>query len=150
MRGAVEAIHLVGVRGRDPEPVQAVVADAGRGLRGDCHHELPDTNDITLIEGEALERLATEHGVTLRAGESRRNVTTRGLDLGELVGRRFRVGEVVCEGIERCEPCARLRRLTGEPRVLRGLAHTGLEAAIVEGGTFRVGDAVEPLHRSDA
>jgi MOSC domain-containing protein YiiM len=143
MSGAVERIHVVPLRGADAEPLAEVLADANRGLRGDRHHGLPDANDITLIEAEALERLATEHGVNLAPGESRRNVTTRGLDLGTLIGRRFRVGEAVCEGTERCEPCAKLRRLTGEPAVLRGLVHTGLEAAIVEGGTIRVGDEVE-------
>ena len=35
--------------------------------------------------------------------------------------------------------------VTGEPGVLRGLVHTGLEAAIVEGGTIRVGDRIEPV-----
>jgi MOSC domain-containing protein YiiM len=145
MSGAVERIHVVPLRGGDAEAVDEVLAEAGRGLRGDCHHGLPASNDLTLIEAEALERLATDHGVNLEPGESRRNVTTRGLDLGTLVGRRFRIGEAVCEGAERCEPCAKLTRLTGEPGVLRGLVHTGLEAAIVEGGTIRVGDRVEPV-----
>ena len=145
MKGTVERIHVVPLRHGDAESVAEVRADADQGLRGDCHHGLPNSNDITLIEAEALERLASEHGVTLEPGESRRNVTTRGLDLGTLIGRRFRVGEAVCEGTERCEPCATLRRLTGEPGVLRGLVHTGLEAAIVEGGTIRVGDRIEPV-----
>jgi MOSC domain-containing protein YiiM len=145
MTGQVEHIHVVAVRGGEAEPVDAVTADAGLGLRGDCHHGLPDSNDLTLIEGEALDRLAAEHGLRLQPGESRRNVTTRGLDLGSLVGRRFRIGDAVCQGGERCEPCSKLVRLTGEGRVLRGLAHTGLEASIVEGGAIRVGDAVAPL-----
>jgi MOSC domain-containing protein YiiM len=143
--GAVERIHVAAERGAAPEPVGEVLAEAGRGLRGDRHHGRPGANDLTLIEAEALERLATEHGVALEPGESRRNVTTRGVDLGALVGRRFRVGEAVCEGAERSEPCLHLSKVTGEPGVLRGLVHTGLEAAIVEGGTIRVGDAVEPL-----
>ena len=142
MSGAVERIHLVAERGGPPRAVDEVEAQAGRGLRGDRHHDRRGANDLTLIEAEALERLASEHGVTLGPGESRRNVTTRGLDLGALVGRRFRVGEVVCEGIERNEPCRHLSEVTGEPGVLRGLVHTGLEAAVLEGGTIRVGDAV--------
>ena len=145
MSGAVERIHVVPLRVGEAEPVEEVLAEAGRGLRGDCHHSLPESNDVTLIEAEALERLAAEHGIRLEPGESRRNVTTRGLDLGAFVGRRFRIGEAVCEGAERCEPCAKLTRLTGEPGVLRGLVHTGLEAAIVEGGAIRVGDRVEPV-----
>ncbi|MBO0686577.1 MAG: MOSC domain-containing protein, partial [Candidatus Dormibacteraeota bacterium] len=58
-------------------------------------------------------------------------------------GRR-RVGEVVCEGEERCEPCSHLARLT-DRAVLRGLLHTGLRASILESGTIRIGDPVQLL-----
>ncbi|MDX6667574.1 MAG: hypothetical protein QOK04_954 [Solirubrobacteraceae bacterium] len=142
--GTVESIHLVAEHGGPPAPADAVVGEPGRGLRGDRHHGRQDGDDLTLIEAEALERLSEANGVDLPPGASRRNVTTRGVDLGTLIGRRFRVGEVVCEGEERCEPCRHLAELT-EPDVLRGLVHTGLSAAIVEGGTIRVGDAIEPL-----
>jgi MOSC domain-containing protein YiiM len=145
MSGSVEHIHLAAERSGPVAPVDEVLVEAGRGLRGDRHHARLGANDITLIEAEALERLATEHGVHLEPGESRRNVTTRGLDLGALIGRRFRVGAIVCEGIERNEPCLHLSQVTGEPGVLRGLVHTGLEAAIIEGGTIRVGDVIEPV-----
>ena len=130
MRGAVEQIHLAAAHEGPVEPVDHVLAEPGRGLRGDRHHGRPGANDLTLIEAEALERLADEHGVVLEPGE---------------IGRRFRVGEVVCEGSERAEPCLHLTKVTGEPAVLTGLVHTGLEAAIVAGGTIRVGDVVEPL-----
>ncbi len=145
MSGSVEHIHLVAERSGPPEPVDEVVADAGLGLRGDRHYARSHANDLTLIEAEALGRLAAEHDVALAPGGSRRNVTTRGIDLGALIGRRFRVGAIVCEGIERSEPCLHLTQVTGEPGVLRGLVHTGLEAAVIEGGTIRVGDPVEPV-----
>jgi MOSC domain-containing protein YiiM len=122
-------------------PVSEVAADAGLGLRGDRHHG-PRGADLTLIEAEAIDGLAGSHEIDLDGGLSRRNLTTHGVDLGTLVGRRFRVGEVVCVGEERCEPCRHLASLT-EPGVLRGLVHTGLRASIVEGGTIRVGDPVE-------
>jgi MOSC domain-containing protein YiiM len=145
VRGAVEHIHLARERSGPVEPVDEIVAEAGRGLRGDRHHGRDGANDLTLIEAEALERLEAEHDVALEPGGSWRNVTTRGIDLGELIGRRFRVGAIVCEGIERNEPCLHLTQVTGEPGVLRGLVHTGLEASIVEGGTIHVGDRIEPV-----
>jgi MOSC domain-containing protein YiiM len=145
MRGAVEHIHLAAEHSGPPVAVDEVVAEARLGLRGDRHHGEPGAGDITLVEAEALARMTAEHGVALAPGESRRNVTVRGLDLGALVGRRFRVGDVVCEGEERCEPCLHLTKVTGEPRLLRGLVHTGLRADIVESGTIRVGDPVEPV-----
>jgi MOSC domain-containing protein YiiM len=89
--------------------------------------------------------MEAETGVPLNHEESRRNVLTRGISLNELVGRRFRVGEVECVGIELCEPCAHLQGLTREG-VLRGLVHRGgLRADVLAGGTIAAGDSVEAL-----
>lgn len=142
--GTVEHIHLAGAHGAPVEAVERAEAEAGRGLRGDRHFGDADAEELTLVEAEAVERLAAEHEVALAPGATRRNVTTRGVDLGALVGRQFRLGDAVCEGLERCEPCLHLAKLT-DPRVLRGLVHTGLSAAILESGTIHVGDAVEAL-----
>ena len=142
--GKVEHIHLAGAHGAPVEAVERAQAEAGLGLRGDRHFGDADAEELTLVEAEAVERLAVEDALELVPGGTRRNVTTRGVDLGVLVGRRFRLGEAVCEGLERCEPCLHLAKLT-DRRVLHGLVHTGLSAAIVESGTIRVGDPVEAL-----
>ncbi len=69
----------------------------------------------------------------------------RGMALDDLIGRRFRVGEVECFGQRRCEPCAHLERLT-RSGVLRGLVHRGgLRADVLSGGGIRTGDRVEAL-----
>ena len=131
-----------------PEAISRVRAVPGRGLEGDRNFfdgEGPQPErdrELTLIATEALDQLAAEHGIELTAAESRRNVATRGLDLNVLEGRRFRVGDVECEGIELCEPCNHLQGLT-KPGVLRGLVHRGgLRAAILSEGEIAVGDVV--------
>jgi MOSC domain-containing protein YiiM len=134
-----------------PQPVERVRVIAGRGLEGDRNffsgegtQPEPD-QELTLIATEALDALATEHEIELTAAESRRNVATRGIDLNALEGKRFRVGDVECEGIELCEPCNHLQGLT-KPGVLRGLVHRGgLRAAILSDGEIAVGDVVAPL-----
>jgi MOSC domain-containing protein YiiM len=138
-----------------PAPVQRARAVSGRGLEGDRNFfagqgTQPERDrELTLIAMEALDALAAEHGIELTAAESRRNIATRGIDLNRLEGRRFRVGAVECEGVELCEPCNDLQRLT-KPGVLRGLVHRGgLRAAILTDGEIAVGDPVAPL-ASDA
>ena len=134
-----------------PHPVARVLAIPGRGLEGDRNFFTGDgtqperDRELTLIATEALDALAQEHGIHLTAAESRRNVATRGIDLNQLEGRRFRIGDVECDGIELCEPCRHLERLTTQG-VLRGLVHRGgLRAAILSEGEISVGDKVEPL-----
>jgi MOSC domain-containing protein YiiM len=83
-----------------------------------------------------------EHGISIETRESRRNVVTRGIDVNELVGKRFRVGDVECRGVELCEPCRDLEQMT-QPGIIKGLLHRGgLNADILSDGAISIGDAV--------
>ncbi len=143
--GEVVAIY-VGPERQLPQPVDRVEAHAGKGLAGNRYYwpdgAAPAGNALTLIEAEALEAFQAETGIELTAQASRRNVLTRGIDLNALVGKRFHVGDVECEGVELCEPCAHLTSLT-HPGVLRGMVHrAGLNADILTDGEISVGDPV--------
>ena len=150
--GTVERIHVARGTGGDPEPREAVDAVADRGLRGDryfdgdgIYNEQEDLepSDVTLIETEALAAAAEEFGVDLDAGAHRRNVTTRGVALDELVGERFRVGEAVFEGVGHCEPCGYMASLADQSDAATALdGRGGLDARIVESGTVAVDDDV--------
>ncbi|MGI8554303.1 MAG: MOSC domain-containing protein [Dehalococcoidia bacterium] len=152
MQGKVVYLAVTGA-GSGPmlvrETVEAVV---GKGLAGDRYAEgigfysgTPSPGggrELTLIEAEELDALEAKTGVRLGLEETRRNLTTRGVRLNDLVGKRFSIGEVLCEGVRLCEPCVHLEQLTGKA-VLRPLVHRGgLRATIVRGGTIRVSDAV--------
>lgn len=132
------------------QAVLSVRALLGLGLEGDRYaahagqwSETPGTGrDLTLVEAEVLEDLQREHGIALQPGETRRNVTTRGVRLNDLVGRRFHLGPVLCQGERLAEPCEYMQGLVGKP-VLKPLAHRGgLRATILEEGTIRVGDQI--------
>jgi MOSC domain-containing protein YiiM len=151
--GSVEAIYLSPEHGRSPAPVERARLVPGRGPEGDRFfrdegaepYEPGTGRDVTLIEAEAIEALASESGIELPAGDARRNVVTRGIGLNDLVGKPFRIGAVRCVGIEPCDPCRHLERLT-QPGVLRGLVDRGgLRADVVSGGEIALGDPVEPL-----
>src|SRR6187431_2646233 len=122
-RGRVEAIHIAPAGEAPMVAVERVRAIEGVGLEGDRYATRTGTwspdprvdRDITLIEAEVVEDLAATDGIHLEPGETRRNVTTRGIRLNDLVGRRFRVGGVVCEGTRLCEPCQHLTDQLGKP-----------------------------------
>lgn len=131
----------------DVESHQELEAGAGRGLTGDhrCADDAQPSQQVTLIEAEALQAAEADYGLVLSHADSRRNLLTRGVPLNHLVGRRFRVGEVTLRGVELCEPCGHLAGLTGR-EVVEPLRHRGgLRAAIEDGGLLRVGDAIEPI-----
>jgi MOSC domain-containing protein YiiM len=139
--GSVEAIHISPLESELPQAVDAVEVTAD-GIVGERYAE---ARNITLIEAEALEGLLADTGIELSPAAVRRQVLTRGIRLNDLVGERFRVGDVECVGEEWCEPCNHLQGLT-EQGVLRGLVHRGgLRADIVRGGRIAVGDEVSSL-----
>jgi len=95
-----------------------------------------------LIAVEATDAVALEGDVSIEPAATRRNVLTRGIDINELVGKRFRIGDVECEGVELCEPCAHLESMT-QPGVIKAFVHRGgLNADILSDGEIRVGDPV--------
>jgi MOSC domain-containing protein YiiM len=138
----VEAIHLGAPGTPKLWTVDSVRAVAGKGLEGDRHfHEngAQPGQALTLVEAETVEE------VGLPPGATRRQVTVRGVNLTELVGKRFRVGDVECYGVELCEPCAHLESMT-RPGIIKELVHrAGINADVLTDGTIAVGDEVAEL-----
>ena len=150
-RGTLEAIHLADREAGPMRSVDTVEAIAGVGLAGDRYAIPVDQQDpaddevreVTLVEAEQIEWLAAETGIRLSPGSTRRNLTTRGVRLNDLVGRTFRVGSVRIQGVELCEPCAHMQELVGQP-VLRPLVHrAGLRARLLDSGELHVGASIE-------
>lgn len=147
-QGKVVSIQI-GEMSQPLQIVDTVEAQAGVGLVGDRYgvgagtfskKKGPD-REITLIEQEALDALEREYQISLSPAEARRNVTTEGVPLNHLVGKRFKVGNVVLQGIRLCEPCGHLKKITGKD--VEGLKHRGgLRAQIVTGGVINLGDLV--------
>jgi len=149
--GIVESIHIASAAKEPTKALEQVVAIPGVGLEGDRYAKRQGTFfkqpqpdlELTLIEAEAIEALRRDYNIELDAGESRRNIVTRGVPLNHLVGKEFAVGEVRVRGIRLCEPCNHLQKLTGKP-VIKGLCHRGgLRAQILTQGTIRTGDAIK-------
>lgn len=150
-QGQLLSIHTA-AEGRAPmEDHQAIRLIRGQGLEGDRYmtgrgkySDFPDIREVTLIEDETLIALKRDHGITLEPNEHRRNLTTSGVPLNHLVGRRFRVGETILEGGRLNTPCRYLDLVTRKS-VYDLLHHrSGLNCAILKGGMISVGDIVQP------
>lgn len=150
-KGEVVSIHVAPSAEEPTRRVNEARASVGKGLEGDryfnktgTYSNQPDPGrELTLIEIEAIEALKRDNGVELKAGEARRNIVTRGVPLNHLVGKEFKVGDVLLRGIRLCEPCSHLEGLT-QKGVLTGLVHRGgLRAQILADGIIRVGDTIQ-------
>ena len=106
--------------------------------------------EVTFIAAEDLHVIELETGVSVKNGEHRRNVVTRGISLKALRrGEQFRVGEVVFEYRGPRSVCRYIERLTkpGMAQALKGRG--GICARVIENGTVRVGDEIKVLQPAE-
>jgi MOSC domain-containing protein YiiM len=148
--GTVEAIFRFADSGAPGELLPSARLIAGLGIEGDRYalgkghfqSEGRWGQALTLIEVEAIEGLASEHGVEMPVVQARRNIVTRNIDLNALMGKQFRIGGLLCQGSRLAEPCAWLQKTT-PAGMLRGLVHRGgLRADILEDGFIQHGDEI--------
>ena len=151
--GIVISIHIAPTVGAPMVARDSIRAAAGQGLEGDRYFLGEGfyswfggpLREVSLIEAEVLERLASDYHLELAPGETRRNIITQGVPLGHLVGRTFRIGQVLMRGVEICEPCKHLVDLTGKNQLLSALIHRGgLHAQILTDGEIHTNDPVLP------
>lgn len=139
-------VRWIGLRPARNEPMRAVdsaEAVAGRGLRGDRYASASGKRGITLIQAEHLPAIAALVGLgAVETAALRRNLVVSGISLIALKGRRFRIGDVLCEGTAPCDPCSRMEAALGPGGYNAMRGHGGLCARILQSGTLRVGDAV--------
>lgn len=141
--GQVRWIGLRPARDVPMREVDSAEAVAGKGLRGDRYGSGSGKRGITLIQAEHLPVIAALAGVeTIPPVTLRRNLVVSGISLIALKGRRFRIGEVLCEGTAPCDPCSRMELALGAGGYNAMRGHGGLCARILEGGALRIGDAV--------
>ena len=144
--GRVEWIGLRPARDSAMVQVDEVEAASGGGLAGDRYKGGSGKRGITLIQAEHLPVIAGLSGhAQVEPATLRRNLVVSGIPLVALKGRRFRIGELVLEGTELCDPCSRMEEALGPGGFNAMRGHGGLCARIIEGGTLRVGDPVEAL-----
>ena len=141
--GKVVGLRVKLGRRQPMRQVEPMVFVAGSGIEGDMHFsDKPHQQGyhVLLMQEENLEALGLDHGVV------RENVTTTGIDLQSLEP-ETRVGlgdEVVLRLSKECVPCGLMNDIrSGLQKELMG--RRGMLAAVEEGGTVGLGDAVRVL-----
>jgi MOSC domain-containing protein YiiM len=156
--GRLLHIHIAERASFDMQELDEAKLVAGRGIEGDryfngtgTYSPKPDVREVTLIEMEVLDAMARGdppfpgEKVELAPAVHRRNLTTLGVPLNHLVGRRFKVGGVVLSGGRLNFPCKYLEKLVRLPVYTALLNRSGLNCRIELGGTIRKGDPITPL-----
>jgi MOSC domain-containing protein YiiM len=143
-QGELFHIHVAAKAAAPMDELSEARLGPGIGIEGDryatglgTYSKRPHVDrQVTLIEIEVLEAIARDRGIELLPGEHRRNLTTRGVPLGHLVGQYFRVGDCVLFGGRMNVPCIYLETLLGKKVFKPLINRSGLNCRIVLGGTI--------------
>lgn len=150
-QGQLQAIAIAPEESSDTLLIEQADLIAGQGIKGDRYFgisdKIHDARQVTLIAQEDLDLVNTVNNLPLTHLESRRNLLTQGVPLNYLLGKQFKIGDVVLEGIELCEPCNGLAQSTGYgKRLLSAMVHRGgLRCTIIQSGTIQQGDTIQPV-----
>lgn len=147
--GQIIAIFVAPTKHARQLAADAVQLKTAKGIVGDRFFGFRQKHrgrNITLIEAETLDNFNRNYGQTISLDATRRNLLTRGIRLNPLVGKIFYVGDVLCKGVELCEPCGILARHIANAtlthaEIIKAFTHRGgLRAEVLSDGVVRLGD----------
>ena len=150
-QGELLHIHVASKAAARMEELSEARLAVGSGIEGDryatglgTYSKKPHIDrQVTMIEIEVLEAIARDRKIEIAPSEHRRNLTTRGVPLGHLVGKYFRVGDCVLYGGRLNVPCLYLETLLSKNVFKPLINRSGLNCRIIIGGTIRNHDRIE-------
>lgn len=112
---------------------------AGKGIVGDRFYEYKENykGQVTFFEAATWEAVKEEFALPeLSPSAFRRNIVVRGMDLEELIGKRFSLGDLEFEGTQEAAPCYWMDEACapGVEEFLKGRG--GLRCRILKGGSL--------------
>jgi MOSC domain-containing protein YiiM len=149
MDGRVVALYIARAAGAPMLALSTVHLVPARGIVGDRFYarRRSDTNagqsDVTLVEQEALDSLVGTGTAGDPGASARRNIVIRGYPLHQLVGQRFRLGNVTLYGLAPHLTCASPQ--TTQQDACAALTGTTLWAQILTEGDITLGDQLRAL-----
>lgn len=141
MLPTVVAIHIAPATRLPMKAVDAVVAEAGKGLVGDRYHGTRHRH-VTVQSAADLAEAADELGSPVDPASTRRNITISGGDIPPKPGERIAVGDVELEVVRIAAPCKLLDDAIGDGARHALRRRAGTVFRVLTGGTISIGDPV--------
>ena len=128
--------------------VNSIEVLANQGIIGDRHFK--EFNDpysqLSLIESENIDNYNIKYGLNIPYIDFRRNIITKGIQLNDLVGKKFQIGKVELEGIDLCRPCKHLSEVLRQDNIIKEfLRRGGLRCQILSSSSIEVGNKIKVL-----
>ena len=138
-------LGITSINNKKIKEVKTIEVIENKGVIGDRHFN--DFNDpycqLTLIESENIDYYNSKYSLNFSYLEFRRNIITKGIQLNDLVGKKFLIGKVKVEGIDLCRPCRHLSETLNQDNIIKEfIRRGGLRCQILTSSKIEVGDKI--------
>ena len=144
-------VYKIGITNKNNQQIKEVNSIdvlANQGVLGDRHfNKFNDPyNQLSLIESENIDYYNIKYGLNIPYIDFRRNIITKGIQLNDLVGKKFQIGKVELEGIDLCRPCKHLSEVLQQDNIIKEfLRRGGLRCQILSSSSIEVGNKIKVL-----
>ena len=142
-------IGITEMNNKSINEVDSIKVVLNKGILGDRHYK--DFNDpycqLSLIEAENIDYYNLKYGLNISYVNFRRNIVTKGVQLNDLVGKKFSIGNAKVEGIDLCRPCRHLTEVLNQSNIIKEfLRKGGLRCQILSSSHIYVGDKIKIMN----
>ncbi len=149
--GKVELVTIRTERKGAVKVVEQAMAKTEHGLEGDHYKKSTGKRQVTLIQGEHLDAIASILGKeSIDPLLTRRNIVVRGINIHALKEQQFQIGEAILEGTGDCHPCSRMEQNFGPGGYNAMRGHGGLTTRVIKSGLIKTGDEVKLIVEAKA
>lgn len=142
-RGTLEWIGLRPQRRETMLVVNKAIVTPEAGLQGDRYKGRSRERQITLIQAEHLDVVAScLQQQSIDPALVRRNLLIRGINLLAMKDKIINIADVQLQITGLCHPCSRMEELFGPGGYNAMRGHGGLTASVLNEGTLQLGDSV--------
>ena len=144
----VSKICITNKSAEEMQDVNTVEVIASKGIVTDRYFK--ENNDqavqITLIESENIDYYNKISETNIPYISFRRNIITKGIQLNDLVGKEFLIGNVKIKGHRLCAPCRYLQEMLKQKNLVKKLLNRGgLRCEILTDGIISVNDPIKQI-----
>ena len=139
-------LGITAINNKKINKVESIEVIKNKGVVGDRHFK--EFNDpycqLSLIESESIDYYNSKYGLSLSYLDFRRNIVTKGIQLNNLIGKNFLIGDVKVEGVDLCRPCRHLTEILNQDNIIKEfLRKGGLRCQILSSSKINIGDEIK-------
>ena len=136
-KGKIELITVRPERKQLPQKLASVEVTVENGLARDHYKGKNRKRQVTLIQKEHLDAVASILGKSVDPLLTRRNIVVSGINLLALKDQQFKIGdEVILEMTGLCHPCSQMETNFGPGGYNAMRGHGGITTKVIQGGTI--------------